>query len=533
MTETIGPLEAIPQVKYDPPVIVTTAKALRDYDILRFDDTMENNPITRWAKDRFGVIQVNKWVVSDQNQGLSTRIKLALSNDEELPDVLFVMHESIPDLLGDLVESGKVMDIEEAFRTSAPARIKEAYDKNPDVWKTVTYKGKIWGIPQISDEKVGSPILWIRQDWLNRLGLLPPTTIEELEKVLHAFTYDDPDRNGKQDTIGFALSGKSTLNGWMGDASLLFGMYGDQPFQWNRKADGSLAYGSVEPSVKKALSHLNEWYRLGYLDPNFGTHDEQEAVQLFMSGKAGIISGPGWMGGWPLQEMKIDEPDFEIKPIPYPAGPDGKIGKIGSQISYGAYFFRKGFSYMDAMFAYMDQVYGVLIEDLESDFANGYADGYDYLLKDGKYDYEFDGATNTIANFFLIAPGSTPPGVMQGESIESRVLKGNNNTPFERKMAGTTSRNFLEGQLVTLSQVKYSHSNQFVGPYTPTMTLKWALLQKLEKETMLKMIYGNVPIESFDDFVRQWNEQGGADITREVNEWDRSSQVGDIFKASD
>jgi putative aldouronate transport system substrate-binding protein len=47
------------------------------------------------------------------------------------------------------------------------------------------------------------------------------------------------------------------------------------------------------------------------------------------------------------------------------------------------------------------------------------------------------------------------------------------------------------------------------------------------------MIYGNVPIESFDDFIRQWNERGGEDITREVNEWDRASSVGDIANASD
>ncbi|MDF2651146.1 MAG: hypothetical protein K0Q73_6951, partial [Paenibacillus sp.] len=483
-----------------------------------------------WARDRLGIIQTNKWVLADQNQALATRIKLALSSDEELPDVLFISDKEIPELLGDLVESGKVMDLEEAFNKYAPPRIKEAYQKNSEVWKTVAYKGKVWGIPQISDDKVGSPILWIRQDWLDRLGMRAPESVEELEKVLHAFTYNDPDGNGMQDTVGFALAGQNSLNGWMGDASLLFGLYGDQPYQWNSKEDGTLAYGTAEPSVKQALAHLNRWYNQGYLNQDFGTHDEQEAVQLFIDGKAGIISGPGWMGGWPLGDMQRSVPGVLIKAVPYPAGPDGKVNKIGSQVSYGAYFFRKGFSHMDAIFAYIDQVYGVLIEDLNSDFAQGYAEGYDYIKKDGQIVYDFPDSTSIIANFFLITTGSTPPHVMQGESIESRVLRGKAETPYERKLVSTTSRLYLEGLNVGGSQVTYSQSNKFVGPYTDTMNLKWTMLKRLEKETMLKIVYGNIPVDEFDNFRQQWNDLGGEDITREVNEWDRAGRTYFINK---
>lgn len=32
-----------------------------------------------------------------------------------------------------------------------------------------------------------------------------PATIEELHDVLYAFTYNDPDQNGKNDTYGFSL----------------------------------------------------------------------------------------------------------------------------------------------------------------------------------------------------------------------------------------------------------------------------------------------------------------------------------------
>ncbi|MCD1257265.1 extracellular solute-binding protein [Paenibacillus athensensis] len=501
--------------KFDPPVVITTAKALRDNDQLKFNDTIDNNPISRWARERLGIIQTNAWLLSDQNQALATRIKLALSGGEELPDVLFITDKDMPELLDELAESGKIMDIDDAFERYASARMKEAYARNADVWDTVAYKGKRWALPQISDDRVGSPILWIRQDWLDRLGLQPPNTLDELERVIHAFTYSDPDGNGEQDTIGLALAGQNTLNGWMGDASLVFGAYGDQPYQWNREPDGALAYGSIQPSVREGLAQLARWYREGYLDADFGTLDEQEAAQQFVDGKAGIISGPGWMGGWPLEQMAAS--GGVVKPIPYPAGPRGAIGKIGSQLSYGAYVFRSGFAHMDAIFAYLDAVYGALIEDPASDFAAGYAEGYDYMKKDGEYVYDFPGASSTISNFFLITSGSAPPHVLQGESLESRVLRGKLDTPYERRLASTTSRLYLQGLVVGAGQTADSHSNAFAGPYTKTMKTKWASLKRLEKETMLKIVYGSAPLDAFDAFAAAWRAQGGDEITREVN----------------
>jgi putative aldouronate transport system substrate-binding protein len=511
--------------KFDPPVVITTAKALRDYDKLKNHDTPENNPITRWAKDRLGIIQQNKWFLTGQNEALSTRIKMALSGGEELPDVIFLSQHEMPELLEDLAKSGKIMSIREAFEAHASPRVKEAYRKNPDVWKTVTLQGTAWGLPQISDGKVGDPILWVREDWLQKLNLKRPTTLDELEQVLDAFANKDPDGNGMKDTYGLALAGKNTLNGWMGDASFLFGAYADQPYQWNRMKNGSLAYGSIQPELKPALARLQDWYAKGYLHPDFGTHDEQKASSLVTSGTAGVISGPGWMGGWPLSEMFKEHPEAVLKPIPYPAGPDGRISRIGSRLSYGAYFFRKDFAHMDAALMYWDAVYGTLIEDPASDFATGYAEGYDYIIKDGQVVYDFPDGTTTLTNYFLFGPGSTPPHIIPGESIESRVFRGHVNSTYEKKLASTSSRLFLEGRIVGDEQLAYSQKNEFVGPYTPTMKLKWPLLQKLEKEAFLKIVYGQAPVSSLDDWIRQWSENGGDQITTEVNQWDKESNV--------
>ncbi|MDF2661237.1 MAG: hypothetical protein K0Q94_4028 [Paenibacillus sp.] len=508
-----------------PPIVVTTARVLSDSDLdkMKEPDTIDDNPISRWSIAKLGIATSNMWVLADE-AALEKKVRLALTGEEELPDVLLLNNRILSRLLDELVASGRFADIGDSFERYASPRLKEAYALNPDVWKTVRVGGKLWGLPQISDGKVGDPILWVRQDWLDRLGLAVPTTLNELTAVLDAFTNRDPDGNGKDDTIGLALAGKNSLNGWIGDASFVFGAFGDQPYQWNRMPDGSLAYGSVQPGMRDALAVLAEWYGRGYLHPNFGTYDEQSASSLFADGQAGIISGPGWMGGWPLSEVP-QGPDMPVfKPIPFPSGPDGNIGRRGSNISYGSYVFRQGFEHMDAVFRYYDEVFGALIEDPASDFLHGFAENYDYKRVGDEVLYDFPGKTSTISRQLLVALGSTPPGVIRGESIEQRVYRGKIDTPYEKRLAATSSKLFLEGSIVSDQQLDYARKDEFVGAPGPKMRAKWPALQDMEKKAFLKIVYGNEQPDSFVQFVRDWHVYGGEEITREVNEWDRANR---------
>ena len=63
--------------------------------------------------------------------------------------------------------------------------------------------------------------LFIRTHWLDKLGLSVPKTWDEIKKVAHAFTFDDPDGNGKNNTYGFTMR-LSTTRGY---ASAFFSSY--------------------------------------------------------------------------------------------------------------------------------------------------------------------------------------------------------------------------------------------------------------------------------------------------------------------
>src|SRR5690606_9233912 len=103
------------------------------------------------------------------------------------------------------------------FEQHASETWKQAMDESADIWEPYTRDGLRYAIPILDYAYSSDPVLWIRTDWLDKLGLEPPRTIEELEKVMRAFTHGDPDGNGKDDTHGLAIALKSGLSTWMAD----------------------------------------------------------------------------------------------------------------------------------------------------------------------------------------------------------------------------------------------------------------------------------------------------------------------------
>jgi len=507
------------RTKYDPPVTITAALALKPSDKLRNGDTPEDNPISRWFKDNLGIVTKYKWVVTDS---LETKVRLAMTSGEELPDVL----KASGTLFEDLVDSGKIQSIDEAFEKYATARVKDSYIKNPDIWDSVKRNGKVYGLPDISNGIVGASVMWIRQDWLDKVNLKAPTNIEEFEAVLEAFTNQDPDGNNKNDTYGLAIGGNTgyyhpTAN-FMADTQFIFGQ--DQPYNWIKGEDGNLQYGSTLPGVKDGLARLQTWFSKGYLSPDFGTQDAPKAIADFTSGKAGIAFAAGWAGGWPIgtavAEAEGKNEKISIKPYPIPSGVNGEVGRTASQRTYGTYVFREGFNNMEAVFKYWDTMYGCSIEDPACPFDKGYGEGYDYVLKDGKPEWKDipDGVVSLNA-YLLFSPA--PPGptnVMEGPSIYQRIAAGKQDNVFEQKIAASNGQLTIDGFATAYEQLSQDVQNGFQGANTTTMKEKWDQLSTLEEQTFLQIIYGKQPPEYFDTFVKQWNDQGGAQITKEVNE---------------
>src|SRR5690606_13412446 len=92
----------------------------------------------------------------------------------------------------------------DVFRDYALDYVRESY--NEVAIEAATFKGKLMGIPANGGNLDTAPLLWIRTDWLKKLGLSEPKTMDDLLNIIERFVKDDPDGNNKADTFGLTVN---------------------------------------------------------------------------------------------------------------------------------------------------------------------------------------------------------------------------------------------------------------------------------------------------------------------------------------
>ncbi|WP_181917443.1 extracellular solute-binding protein [Cohnella phaseoli] len=220
--------------KFDPPVTINTVGCVVGTELFKGDETQENNVATKWAKESLGIDVKYMWMTKEDQ--CSSKIRLALSSNEALPDVLFTYDQQ---LVADLTQSGKLMDLGEAFDKYASDEFKSSLS-DATLWYKGMKDGKRYALPVLESRHQNEPLFWFREDWLKKLELQAPKTIEDLEAVMDAFVNRDPDGNNEKDTVGISLGFANGFNQNMADTSWLFGAYGAMPGFYIKGADGKL-----------------------------------------------------------------------------------------------------------------------------------------------------------------------------------------------------------------------------------------------------------------------------------------------------
>jgi putative aldouronate transport system substrate-binding protein len=508
----------------DGAVTITTARVLDDGTVFKDGEDVHDNVVTRWAEEELGIKFVTEWTQPNDEQ-FNTQLRLMMSSREKLPDVFLVSNNNIK---ADLIQSGLVMSIDEAIEEHATPRVKELFERFPEAfYPSTNEEGERYGVPRYSGGNGSDTLLWIRQDWLEKFDLEAPETLEELEHIMDVFVNEDPNESGRDDTIGitFAAGDQGFRGGNIADSSWVFGAFGDYvPGNWSQAADGSLVYGSIQPNVKDGLSKINEWYEKGYLSTDFAILSAGDAQESFISGRSGIMAAPPWAHGYPIGEIAQVVPDAVVKPFPHVTGPNGEAGRRGEGLIVGSFLFNREFEHMDKFFEYWDAILGYTLGESEH-FPNGLFEGYDYVMQDGEPVYDiaqFEEITGEDhvdpGRYFLPTNIPTIPYEMYGLLEEFHDTGRDPVNGYEANLAGR-EKDYIHAAAIVNKQNDIRIVNEFSGPPTDTMSSRSEHLERLEDELFVDIIYGNKPLDAFDQFVEDWLSSGGEQVTQEVNEW--------------
>ncbi|WP_068775701.1 extracellular solute-binding protein [Paenibacillus sp. FJAT-26967] len=357
-----------------------------------------------------------------------------------------------------------------------------------EAWDRVTVDGKIYAIPSLNTVK-GLELMYVRKDWLDRLGLKPPVTLDEYYEVIRAFTQDDPDGNGVDDTIGLTFSDS------LGRTAPFFGAFGVQLDQWMDRY-GDLVYSSILPETKEALAFLNKLYKEKLLDTEFPLNRYNSMIDKIISGKVGLFSATWYDTRGPIAANKKRDPRAVWIPLEYPVGPYGDKGVYATELirSYNVIpaqskqaagvirflNFMAEDGYRDLKLGFENEVWRMENGKMITDFVE-----HDKHLYRGMYQSLIDLEKPDISKQRL-------------DSLGDFQL-------YENLMR-------IEDNLIP---------NAFYGSPTPAMS-KYVQKQKELREKFVLMIMGVKPLDQFDGVVEQWMKEGGDEMTQEVNEWYRA-----------
>lgn len=511
---------ADPLAKYDPPVKVTTVRGISASMTLPEGQTYEDNVWTQALLEEFGIDVEVKWAVDGTQYDQKLAVSIASG---DLPDIFKVSQQQFKQL----VESDSLADLSEAYEKYASEVTKNQWEGNGSIaLQTGKVGDKLFALPDAASAIAGFPatFIWIRKDWMEKLNLPEPKSMQDVFEIARAFTNNDPDGNGQRDTYG--LSFQKSFYGAMGIKGIANG-YHAYPQAWIDDGNGNLAYGSIQPAMKKVLQDLAALYKDGIVDPEFIVKDGALTMETIYANKIGILNGPHYFGQF-VHTLKVNQPNSEWVPYLIPSI-DGTPAKIAlNSPTLGQYVVRKGYEHPE-----------VLVKMFNYQFKNAYSeestpefyDKYMYDPTDGTIQIwqlapVFSNDSTDISFVQMIeATEANDPSLAPDSTAKLLIDNAAKAAAGEHSLYGWTL--YYPAWKLIFEEILPKNlyiSAGFYGAPTPSMTDKKATLDQLESETFAKIIMGESPIDEFDTFVANWKSLGGEQITKEVNEWKKANQ---------
>lgn len=495
--------------KYAPEITLTFAKGEVVTNYPSGQDAQNNAMYQMW-QDIMGIKVENSILCS--LSAMTEKFQLAVASDE-IPDFGIVDATT----LASLIKNDMVTDMTDIYDQWATDNLKQVAGQQNDALFTPTVSdGRYMAIPVANTVGDSYPILWIRSDWLEKLKLQQPKTMEELFEIAEKFTTMDPDGNGQQDTYGLYLD--KDLNGL--DAIMAaYEVYSKDEY-WVKAEDGTYQAGCTDADAKKPLAQLAHLYEIGAIDREFAVKEAAKEEELIASGQIGIYIGYFYN---PLGVMKdsVVNVGADWTAVPMPAAEGYGVYKPGVNLNvYGYLYAKKGISNPEAIVVMLNHLCDGYAAPWLSDTDSAFYTKYNEMAADSEIS---KAGPNNLMPFQMA--GNINWGTKFQEAIDAGEthVEGKDadfqnviSTTLPEELSWAWKKVYLEGYAaMDLENVRYS---DYTGAPTATMTKTQSLLNTQKLTDYISVIMGDQQVDYFDTFVTTFNSIGGEKIGQEIQE---------------
>lgn len=394
-------------------------------------------------------------------------------------------------------DDGIIIDLKELVQKYAPD-LNKIYQTYLDILMDVeTVDGKWLHTPFMRGDKFlvtyTGPIM--RKDWLDDLGIKPPTTLDEWYTTLKAFK----EKKGATAPL-------------TGNTSLISSQWFMSPYGIGREYyidNGKVKYGPVEPKYKEYLTMFAKWYKEGLIDSEFPTNAAKNYDAKMTNGQSGaIIGNTGGAVGKYLGLMKSKDPKYDLMGVQYPSlkqgepvlwmQKDGPIATTGAQITSACKNVKEAIAWLN--YGYSKEgtlLYNFGVEGVSYKMENGYPKYTDAVMKN-------------------------PLGPMSVVGV--KYMRSVNNGPFvqdkrymEQYLEYPQQSEAIKNWTVWSKEVAEAN-NTFRGTLSTDEIAQTATKQTeittYKDEMFLKFVMGQESLDNFDKYIAQMKKLGIDDVLK-------------------
>lgn len=381
---------------------------------------------------------------------------------------------------------------------------------SPVARASAAYNGTIYGIPR--SRTLARNGLGYRLDWLNNLGLKEPTTWEAFSDMLEAFTYNDPDGNGVNDTVGLGL------DSWSGVWDIMETWFG-VPNLWGIDKKGDLIHKSQTEEYKTALKAFRDLYARGVI--NNGANGIPDFMDVTAGKARDELLRTGLAGTYVqvLDDARKIETYFEDQGL---STDEENIFTLQAAVDTGLGTLCYPTTGMNNMIAIStknikteDQLRRVLL------CLNEINDGaclnlIEYGWEGVTYNLDENGYVHLFTNDELSAAGVETGTYRNGFNQIPAYWTAEENARPVATESGTSTITRLEQKLYA-ENVQYCVPNYGSGYDSETYVDQGAALDKILTDSLTQYIKGEIDDAGLEAAIKQWWTAGGDKVTSEMN----------------
>ncbi|BFH62389.1 extracellular solute-binding protein [Paenibacillus azoreducens] len=430
-----------------------------------------------------------------QTETLKEKRNLLLAGND-YPELFYASAFSRSDLLK-YGKQGVFLPLNDLIDKYAP-NFKALMDKYPIIAKGITMPdGNIYGLPTVYDPEFKSVLYgtpWVKQEWLDKLGLKQPESLDDFYNMLKAFKEKDPNGNGQKDEIAWGAVGTTGIVNYLRGS---FGLNNHGTSNINVDTDpetGKVRFIPTDPRYKELLQFVNKLYKDGLLEQDIVSVKSTEVDSKGMEGLIGVVDNvdpvaiynqKGYVG---LNVLKGPHGDQQYTAYGSPLG------------NIGMFVLTDKAKNPEAMIRWMDYFYsdeGIKLffmgwkDETYTEGANGSVD-YTDEIKNNPNGLNLDQAIGQ----YLIWPGGYYPGF-----VKQQYFKGAEGLP-------TSVENAKKAEPYALKQDQVWPPFNFTQDEQSELTTIQTDIDTYVLEMRDKFITGNESFDNWDQYVAALDKMG-------------------------